>query len=179
MATRIETGTGQETMSGDHDLATRVQALEDRVDILQLIMSYPLTLDSGAEEYCRSVWAQTGVFDRGKGDPAEHSGGYLGSYGVETIIEEMNGPAIREARDRGLAHLMTSPHVVVHGDRAVATNYNQLVERGQDGFVTTRVSANRWELMRQGGRWFIERRVLRLLSGSAEARDLLGRELKS
>jgi SnoaL-like domain len=108
-------------MVGDHDLAQRVQALEDRLDILQLIMSYPLALDSGAQEYCRSVWAETGVFDLGKGDPAEHSGGYSGSYGVETIIEEMNGQAIGDARDHGLAHLMTPPHVVIDGDEAVAT----------------------------------------------------------
>jgi hypothetical protein len=164
-------------MTGDQDLAKRVQALEDRLDILQLIMSYPLALDSGAEKHCRSTWAETGVFDRGSGDPAEHSGGYQGAYGVETIIEELNGPALRQARNSGLAHLMTAPHVVVHGDKAVATNYNQLVEHGQNGFGTTRVTANRWELVRQQGKWLIERRILRLLTGAREARELLGQEL--
>lgn len=54
-------------MSGDHDLATRVQALEDCVDILQLIMSYPLTLDSGAEECC------LGVNDTAQGTLSVHS----------------------------------------------------------------------------------------------------------
>ena len=164
-------------MNSDHDLAKRVQALEDRLDILQLIMSYPLALDSGAEKHCRSVWAETGVFDRGSGNPAEHSGGYQGSYGVETIIEELNGSAIQEARNSGLAHLMTAPHVMIHGNKAVATNYNQLVEHGQNGFHTTRVTANRWELVRQNGRWLIERRILRLLSGPREAQQLLSQEL--
>src|SRR5947209_13134652 len=106
-------------MTGDQDLEKRVQALEDKLDILQLIMSYPLALDSGTEEHCRSVWAQTGIFDRGSNDPAEHSGGYQGAYGVETIIEEFNGPDLQKARDRGLAHLMTTPHVVINGDKAV------------------------------------------------------------
>ena len=124
-------------MTGDQDLEKRVQALEDRLDILQLIMSYPLALDSGAETHCRSAWAETGVFDRGSSDPAEHSGGYQGTYGVETIIEEFNGPDLQKARDHGLAHLMTAPHVVIQGDKAVATNYNQLVEQG-DGFHDSR-----------------------------------------
>lgn len=165
-------------MTGDHDLAKRVQSLEDRLDILQLIMSYPLALDSGAEKHCRSAWAETGVFDRGSSDPAAHSGGYQGAYGVETIIEELNGPALQEARNTGLAHLMTTPHVVVQGDKAVATNYNQLVEHGQTGFHTTRVTANRWELVRQQGKWRIQRRVLRLLTGAREAQRLLSQELE-
>src|SRR4051794_15423754 len=106
-------------MSADRDLGQRIQALEDRLDILQLIMSYPLALDSGAEKHCRSAWAANGVFDRGGNDPAEHSGGYQGAYGVEMIMEEFNGPELQKARDRGLAHLMTAPHVVIDGDKAV------------------------------------------------------------
>jgi hypothetical protein len=164
-------------MSPPQDLEKRVQVLEDKLDILQLIMSYPLALDSGAEKHCRSTWAENGVFDRGSSDPAEHSGGYQGTYGVETIIEEFNGPDLQKARDHGLAHLMTAPHVVIHGDTAAATNYNQLVECAGDGFHTTRVTANRWELVRRDGKWLIERRILRLLSGTREARDLLGKEL--
>jgi uncharacterized protein with PhoU and TrkA domain len=50
-------------MTGDQDLAKRVQMLEDRLDILQLIMSYTLALNSGAEKHCRSAWAETGRFD--------------------------------------------------------------------------------------------------------------------
>jgi hypothetical protein len=164
-------------MTGDQDLEQRVQALEDRLDILQLIMSYPLALDSGAEQHCRSTWAENGVFDRGSNDPAEHSGGYQGTYGLEMIIEEFNGPALQKARDRGLAHLMTAPHVVIHGNKAVATNYNQLVEHGGNEFHTTRVTANRWELVREDGKWLIERRILRLLTGTREAQQLLAQEL--
>ena len=164
-------------MSSNRDLAQRVRALEDKLDILQLIMSYPLALDSGADTHCRSVWAETGTFDRGSSDPAEHSGGYQGAYGVETIIEELNGPALQQARAGGLAHLMTAPHVVIHRDDAVATNYNQLVEHGDNGFHTTRVTANRWELVRQQGKWLIPRRILRLLTGAREAQQLLGQEL--
>jgi SnoaL-like domain len=164
-------------MTTHPDLEKRVQALEDRLEIIQLIMSYPLALDSGAEKPCRAAWAENGVFDRGSNDPAEHSGGYQGAYGVETIIEEFNGPALQHARDRGLAHLMTAPHLAIHGNKAVATNYNQLVEREGNEFHTTRVTANRWELVRQNGKWVIERRVLRLLTGARDAREVLGQEL--
>ncbi len=122
---------------------------------------------------------ETGLFDRGSGDPAEHSGGYQGSYGVETIVEELNGSAIQAARNSGLAPLTTAPHVMIHGDRAIATNYSQLVEHGQNEFHTTRVTANRWELIRQNGRRLIERRILRLLNGPREAQQLLSQELAS
>lgn len=158
-------------------LEQRVKVLEDKLDIIQLIMSYPLALDSGAQRYCGSVWTEDGIFDRGSSEPAEHSGGYQGSYGLKTIIEEMNGPAIRTARAHGLAHLMTAPYVQVDGESAIATNYNQLMEGRPDGFVTTRVSANRWELVRRDGGWRIARRTLRLLDGSPEAQQLLGQDL--
>ncbi len=165
-------------MSDDQqDLAKRIQALEDRLDIIQLIMSYPLALDSGSSEYARSAWSPTGIFDRGNENPAEHSGNYLGAYGVDKIIEETTGPAVRKAREHGMAHLMTAPHVVIDGDRAVATNHNQLVQWNGETFVSPRITSNRWELVRQNGRWKIERRILRLLTGSKESRELLGREL--
>jgi hypothetical protein len=148
------------------------------MEIIQLIMSYPIALDSGDQNYCRRVWSEQGVFDRGSSEPAEHSGGYQGSYGLETILEEMNGLAIQAARDRGLAHVMTTPHVLIDGERAVATNYNQLIEGRSKGFITTRVSANRWELVRSAEGWRIERRMLRLLDGSTEARQLLSECLR-
>lgn len=176
--TAMQCSTDEAAMSNtQQDLAARVQALEDRLDIIQLVMSYPLILDSGLSEYARSAWSPTGIFDRGNENPAKHSGSYLGAYGVDKIIEETTGAAVREAREKGMAHLMTSPHVVVDGDRAVATNYNQLVQWDGETFLSPRVTSNRWELVRQNGRWKIERRVLRLLTGSKESRDLLGREL--
>jgi hypothetical protein len=39
------------------------------------------------------------------------------------------------------------------------------------------VTANRWELVRQQGKWLIQRRILRLLTGARDAQRLLGQEL--
>ena len=155
------------------DLLRRVEALEDRLEIAQLIMSYALALDGGGTNYCRSVWSEAGIFDRGEPDVDRHGGHYGGAYGRDTILEEVGGSALQASRDRGMAHLMTFPHIVVSGDRATATNYNQLVLGAQKGFITTRVSANRWELARKDGAWTIERRTLRLLDGSREPQNLL------
>jgi SnoaL-like protein len=154
-------------------LLQRVEALESLLEIAQLIMSYPLALDGGATDYCRSVWSEAGIFDRGEPDVDRHGGDYGGAYGRDTILEEVGGAPLQASRDRGMAHLMTFPRIVVSGDRATATNYNQLVLSGQKGFTTTRVTANRWELIRKDGAWVIERRTLRLLDGSREPQDLL------
>jgi len=74
----------------------------------------------------------------------------------------------------GAAHVLGGvPHVVIDGDTAVATAYYHLHRRADDSFTVWRVTATRWELVRDDGTWRVARRVNRLLDGSSEARQLL------
>jgi len=58
-------------------LEQRIRAIEDRLEILNLIASHPPSADTGADYYTLQVYAEDGVFDRGehlsggklKGDP--------------------------------------------------------------------------------------------------------------
>jgi hypothetical protein len=156
-------------------LEQRVQALEDKLAIYQLIMSYPLAVDSAAVDFAASVWTPDGVFDRGAGDPEKHSGNFDGAYGIDAILKEVGGPALQAAREAGLAHIMTAPQIEIRGDEASATGYTVMVARDGKDFRVRRPTANRWDLVRDGDRWKIKRRTLRLLDGSPEARELLGR----
>jgi len=160
-------------------LEERVQALEDKLAIYQLIMSYPLAVDSRSVDFAASVWTEDGTFDRGAADPKQHSGHFEGAYGIEAILKEVGGPALQAAREAGLCHIMTAPQIEIRGDEAAATGYTLMVARDGDEFRVRRPTANRWDLVRDGDRWKIKRRTLRLLDGSPQARELLGRAVKT
>src|SRR5262245_37706455 len=96
-------------------LEQRVQALADKLAIYQLIMSYPLAVDSAAVDFAASVWTPDGVFDRGAGDPEKHSGNFDGAYGIDAILKEVGGAALQAAREAGLAHIMTAPQIEIRG----------------------------------------------------------------
>jgi hypothetical protein len=147
--------------------------LEDRMEIQQLIMSYPLAIDSGAAEFAESLWTVDGVFDRGPADADKHSGEYQDSYGLEMIVAELNSPELQSTREGGLCHVMSAPHVTINGDEAVAVGYTLLIRRDGKEFPIRRPTANRWDLIRTGNGWRIKRRTLRLIDGSTAARELL------
>src|SRR6266576_7180032 len=76
-------------------LEDRLRAIEDRLEIYNLIASHPPSADTAADFYTRAVYAEDGVFDR---DP--HPGG----SGNEEIAAMVRSPAHAVAIDGGLAH---------------------------------------------------------------------------
>lgn len=70
---------------------------------------------------------------------------------------------------------MTAPQITLDGDRATVRSYSQLIVRraSTDGFAVARLTANQWELIRTDDGWRVERRIARMVDGSAEPRDLL------
>lgn len=160
-------------------LEERIQALEDKQAIHQLIMSYPLAVDSRSLDFVKAVWSEDGTFDRGAADPKQHSGSFEGVYGVEAILKEVSSPQLQAGREGGLCHVMTAPQIELRGDEAAATGYTMMVVRDGDDFRLRRPTANRWDLVRAGTGWKIMRRTLRLLDGSADARALLGRAVQA
>ncbi|MEV5388952.1 nuclear transport factor 2 family protein [Nocardia farcinica] len=152
--------------SADIDaLARRVEAMEDRWQILELLSAYGPAVDSGSADVAADLWLDDGVYD-------VDSGMLRGRAGLRAMIEgDMHQGFIRN----GSAHLMGLPHIVLDGDRAIVTGHSQLVLKVSDGpeFAVARITANRWELVKIDGRWRVERRIARLLDGRAEARALL------
>jgi len=163
------------------DLERRIRAIEDRLEIYDLIASHPMSADTAAGDYIASCWTEDGHFDRG--DAGKVSG-------RAAIVQEVFGPNHQAALANGIAHFASLPHVAIDGDTAVVTSYLQIIvpeTRGEPlsvsghgasrGYHLHRVSANRWELVRGAKGWEIKQRFARPV-GSPAFRELLGRRFK-
>ena len=155
----------------------RLRAIEDRLEIYNLVASHPPSADTGADYYSRAIYLEDGSMDLGGGK---------GAVGNEAIAAIVKTPAHQAAIAGGLAHFASLPHVSIDGDTAVATSYLQILmphptaepielsgHGTTRGFRIHRVGANRWELVRTAEGWKIKRRTLRPLDGTAPARELL------
>jgi hypothetical protein len=167
-----------ERTSHDSALEARLRAVEDKLEILNLIASHPPSADTGADYYTAQVYTEDGVFDRG----ANLSGGRTN----KEVAAVMTTPGHKAAIEGGLAHFAGLPHIALSGDTAVVTSYLQILtpnaaaepvevpnHGASKGFRIHRVGANRWELVRTPQGWKIKRRTLRPLDGSEPARELL------
>jgi hypothetical protein len=159
----------------------RLQEVEDRLEILNLIAAHPPGTDSGAGAFAASYWIEDGVFDRGVG--------LNGAKGKATMAAGLAAPGFRQAMREGIAHFAGLPHIELDGDKAAVTSYLQIVtpnphgepveissHGSSKGFRIHRMTVNRWDLVRTDDGWRIARRRLRLLDTGDEGRALL-REL--
>jgi SnoaL-like domain len=164
-------------MANERTIEQRLRAIEDRLEIYNLVASHPPSADTGADYYSRAIYLEDGSMDLGGGK---------GAVGNEAVAAIVKTPEHQAAIAGGLAHFASLPHVTIDGDTAVATSYLQiLMPHPTDepmelsghgttrGFRIHRVGANRWELVRTAQGWKIKRRTLRPLDGSAPARELL------
>jgi hypothetical protein len=160
----------------------RLRAIEDRLEIYNLIASHPPTADTGAGSHARTMYAEDAVVDLG---------GAKIATGSDAIAAMVQAPGHQAAIAGGLAHFAGLPHIELNGDAAVVTSYLQIltphptaepVELSNHGvsagFRIHRVAANRWELLRTAAGWKVKRRTLRPLDGSEPARQLLRRALE-
>jgi SnoaL-like domain len=159
-------------------LEHRLRAIEDRLEIYNLIASHPPSADTGAQAYAEAVYVEDGVFDRG----AE-----LSSWsGNKSIGANLRSEGHQAAIAEGLAHFTGLPHVTVNGDEAVVISYLQILtpkKTGEPvevsnhgasrGYHIHRVVTNRWELVRTPSGWKIKRRSSRLVDGSEPSREIL------
>ncbi|MEK9662116.1 MAG: nuclear transport factor 2 family protein [Alphaproteobacteria bacterium] len=162
----------------DRSLEDRLRAIEDRLEIYNLIASHPPSADTAADFYTEKVYMADGEFDRGAGLSSA-----VGAVAVGAITQT---PAHRQAIADGIAHFPGLPIVDIYGDSAIVTSYLQLLypdKQGEarelanhgvsQGYRVHRVVANRWELVRTPDGWKIAKRTLRPLDSSPEGRDIL------
>lgn len=158
----------------NRSIEQRLQAIEDRLEILNLIAAHPPGADSASHDYAESFWLAEGTIDTA-GQPK----------GYEAMIGVLNTPGFAEAQRQGICHFTGLPHIVIDGDHAVATSYLQILAADPDGkpfelsahgtskgFRVCRLSANRWELQRTPQGWRIKSRTMRGMDNPA-SRDLL------
>ncbi len=166
-----------------HTLWDRLRAVEDQLEIYNVIASHPPSADTGADYYTRQSYTEDGVIDLGGGKAAN---------GNEAIAAIQTTPGHKAAIAGGLAHFAGLPRVEINGDTAVAFSYLQILTPHPSaephevpnhgvskGYRTHRVAANRWELVRTPTGWKIKRRITRTLDGSEPAREILRNALKA
>jgi hypothetical protein len=151
-----------------HALSRRLAELEDVVAIQQVLARYGPAVDSGCGAEAAALWTEGGTYDA-------QVGAWRGRAAIEGMVA---GAGHQGLIHRGAAHAMGGmPYVTLHGNAATATAYYELHRRQGERAVVWRVTATRWELRREHGRWMVTRRVNRLLDGSDDARVLLGQAL--
>jgi hypothetical protein len=168
-----------EDRSRTRSLEERLQAIEDRLEILNLIAAHPPGADSASRDYAASFWAADGQIDLGGG-----------AKPFTTMMEILSSPGFKEAQAQGICHFTGLPHIEIDGDRAVATSYLQILAadpKGEpfalaahgssSGFRVCRLSANRWELERIPAGWRIKSRTIRSMDQPG-SRELLSETVK-
>jgi hypothetical protein len=167
-----------EQATHDRTLDQRLRAVEDKLEILNLIASHPPSADTAADYFAVQAYTEDAVFDRGAN--------LSGAKNNKEIAGMMQVPEHQAAIRGGLAHFAGLPHIALDGDTAVVTSYLQILtpnaaaepvevpnHGASKGFRIHRVGANRWELVRTPQGWKIKSRMLRSLDGSEPARELL------
>lgn len=147
----------------------RLAALEARLEIMQVVAAYGPAVDAGEAERVAELFAEDGRYAYSQGEEQAALNGRAGLIGM------VEGPMHQGIIAGGSGHVMGLPHIVVDGDRAVATGHSMLTryEPETGRWYLDRVAANRWELVRADGRWQVQDRVNLLLDGRASARSLL------
>lgn len=150
-------------------LKARVRQLEDHRDLTQLVSQYGPSVDSGSAEETTSIWTEDGEFAVVGG---EHT---FTMKGAGDIAGMVNGAGHQGLIMNGCAHVLTIPHVVIHGDEATGRSYALNIRWDGEGdrFWVARVSANKWRWTRTGQGWKVVERINSNLDGAEASRALL------
>jgi hypothetical protein len=108
-----------ETAESRATVSDRIRAIEDRLEIYNLIAGHPPSADTGADYYAETVYAEDGVFDRGED--------LTGAAGGKKIAAMLQSPGHQAAISGGLAHFAGLPHIELNGDTATVTSYLQII----------------------------------------------------
>jgi hypothetical protein len=155
----------------------RLAAVEDRLDILNLLAGSALSSDVGSESYWSMLFAEDAVMDRSQDLPADR--------GREQIVKIVRGDGQRAAVRHGMAHLAALPHITIDGDRASATGYLLVVVpdaqapqvklpgKGSSFPLSIyHLTVNRWQFVCTSTGWQVSDRLVRPV-GTDAAREII------
>lgn len=141
----------------------RIQALEDRAQIADLIARYGPVVDAVAGEELTDMWTRDGEYRVG-------SDYRLTGRDIASLTSIPEHQALVHA---GCGHVLSAPTITVDGDTAVAINHSMVVKYVEPQWIVERLSANRWHLVRTADGWRVKLRENELLQGQPSARNLL------
>lgn len=152
-------------------LEARIQHLEDIIAIQRLVAQYGPSVDSNSIAMAGQIWNPDGVYTVHPGSDGPDSSDVLD--GRDQVEGMLHGPFHQALVAGGCAHVMSAPLITIDGDKAIAICYLTLVNRGPDGFLIARQSANRWELERGAEGWKIKHRATSMQDGRTSTVDML------
>ena len=149
------TGCGGANDTGSADsLAQRLQAVEDRIEIQQLLTSdYSTAIDTRDWKTFGSLFTEDGEFNlyATQFPPREHKGRSAIESALAAPPPPGEGPVNLPA---SMKHVITNPHIQVTGDKGTATTYWQEVAIEKDGKVSVGSTGYyRDVLKRDQGHW--------------------------
>ena len=137
-------------------LAARLQALEDREAIRDLIARYGPAADSGDADGVAALFDEAGVYA---------VGGMGESRGRQAIAALIHGPVHQQLMADGCAHLLGPVAIDLAGDTATARDLSLVFRWNGSNWDAVRTSANRWQLARGKAGWAVTRRDNELVDG--------------
>jgi hypothetical protein len=157
-----------------NELEQRLEAIEtelalqrDHLEIRQIIASYGPMVDTSdtlqRSEKLSKLWTEDGVYDIG-GVGAKH-----GRDDIAQVFAENHFGMV----PTGVCHVMGLPHVRIDKDKAVALNYSCVFRPEGERFYAWRISANQWEFIRVNGKWLVDKRMNRLMTGDPDTLQML------
>jgi uncharacterized protein (TIGR02246 family) len=146
-------------------LETRLRQVEDELAIARLMASYGPLVDAGQADAVAGLWAEDGEFNV--------EGWHMRSRAE--VAEMVRSSAHQGLIGGGCAHFLGPVRVDIDGDDAVAVCESILILHNEDGggYQVWRAGANHVMLRRTAEGWRMVKRTVRVLDGSAEARNLL------
>ena len=114
--------------AANRTLEDRIRAIEDRLEIYDLIASHPPSADTGGRDHIAASWVEDGCSTAARTfEPAR----------TRTIADHVLSPEHQAAIARGLAHFTGLPHVAIDGDTAIVTSYLQILVPQTEGDPVT------------------------------------------
>lgn len=140
--------------SGD-TTAERLQRLEDREQILELLTAYGATLDRHDFVAFGQLFAEDAEYAGGPGAPTR------GRAAIQAQLQRVitSNPSNLPAPNH---HLFFNPSIQLDGDRATSRSLGAYVAPAPDGGSTQMVFFVTYDdlLVRSGGRWLFQRRTI-------------------
>ena len=147
-------------------LEQRLEDVEAKLELYQMFSAFGPSIDSGGDDNVVDFFSEDAEY-RSNVATLEPVRGHKAIKAIFT--GDMHQGAIKG----GIGHVLSFPHIVIDGNKAIVINHSTIFLKGEAGWQIVRVASNRFECERRDGRWFITARDNMAL-GDPEARALFG-----
>lgn len=137
---------------GMAELVARMQAMEDRHAITELIARYGFLADRWDVAGVAALWTEDGIYD------VCGYGVHRGTAAITALLERQFRQTIQA---RVAAHIISAPMITLEGDTARVTTLSCWLRRGGAGWEAYYLATDEWQLARTPAGWRVATRCNR------------------